>query len=134
MKVAQKNPTNPITRSVHLSDASNYLNMKFSPPVICLTQVRNRENIPGWFSPSPISCSHTLGHTRHSILPRYSFVMLCLLYIYCFFPLFSPVDPETDVAPVIDYVDDNPSLPEQPGKPPRFDHLDIANSILSCLH
>ena len=45
--------------------------------------------------------------------------MLCgamLLYIYCFFPLFSPVDPETDVAPVIDYVDDDPSLPEQPGK------------------
>ena len=39
-----------------------------------------------------------------------------LLYIYCFFPLFSPVDPETDVAPVIDYVDDDPSLPEQPGK------------------
>ena len=43
--------------------------------------------------------------------------MLCLLYIYCFFPLFSPVDPETDAAPMIDYVDDDPSLPEQPGKP-----------------
>ena len=39
-----------------------------------------------------------------------------LLYIYCFFPLFSSVDPETDVAPVIDYVDDDPSLPELPGK------------------
>ena len=38
------------------------------------------------------------------------FVVLCLLYIYCFFPLFSPVDPETDVAPVIDYVDDDPLL------------------------
>ena len=39
--------------------------------------------------------------------------------IYCFFPLFSPVDPETAAdAPVIDYVDDDPSLPEQPGKPP----------------
>ena len=43
-----------------------------------------------------------------------------LLYIYCFFPLFSPVDPETDVAPVINYVDDDPSslLAELPGKPP----------------
>ena len=49
------------------------------------------------------------------------FVMLCLLYIYCFFPLFSPVDPETDAARVIDYVTDDPSLPEQPGKPP-LDH------------
>ena len=44
--------------------------------------------------------------------------MLCLLYIYCFFPHFSLVDPETDDAPVIDYIDDEPFLPEQPGKPP----------------
>ena len=44
--------------------------------------------------------------------------MLCLLYIYYFFPLFSPVDLESDAAPVIDYVDDDPYLPEQPGKPP----------------
>ena len=42
-------------------------------------------------------------------------------YIYCFFPLFSPIDPETDAAPVIDYVDDDPSLPEQLVKPP-LDH------------
>ena len=43
--------------------------------------------------------------------------MLCLLYIYCFFPLFSPVDPETDDAAVINYVTDDPSfLSEQPGK------------------
>ena len=88
------------------------------PPVICLTQVRNRENIPGSIPPSPISCSLTLGHIRPNILPRYA------LWCYVFFiftvssPLFSPVDPETDVAPVIDYVDDDPSLLEQPGKPP----------------
>ena len=47
--------------------------------------------------------------------------MLCLLYIYCFFSLFSLVDPETAVdAPVIDYVDDNPSSlsAELPGKLP----------------
>ena len=47
--------------------------------------------------------------------------MLCdamfALYLL-FLPLFSLVDPETDAAPVIDYVDDDPSLPEQPGKPP----------------
>ena len=44
--------------------------------------------------------------------------MLCLLYIYYFFPLFSPVDPETDAAPVIDYVDDDTSSfsTELPGK------------------
>ena len=42
---------------------------------------------------------------------------LFALYLL-FLPLFSPVDPETDAAPVIDYVDDDPSLLEQPGKPP----------------
>ena len=65
----------------------------------------------------------------------FCFVMLCFLYIYCFFPLFSPVDPEIDAAPVIDYVDDDPSSlsAELPGKPP-LDHPDIAHSILSCLH
>ena len=63
-------------------------------------------------------------------------MMLCLLYIYCFFPLFSSVDPETDAAPVIDYVDnDPPSLSaELPGKQTPLDHPDIADSILSYLH
>ena len=53
--------------------------------------------------------------------------MLCLLYIYCFFPLFSPVVPETDAAPVIDYVDDDPSLLELPGKQTLLEHSDIAH-------
>ena len=49
--------------------------------------------------------------------------MLCgamLLYIYYFFPLLSPVDPETDVTLVIDYFDDDPSSrpSNQGGKPP----------------
>ena len=44
-------------------------------------------------------------------------VMHCFLCIYCFFPLFSPVDPEIDVAPVIDYIDDTSSFTaELPGK------------------
>ena len=53
--------------------------------------------------------------------------MLCLLYIYCFFPLFSPVDPETDDAAMIDYVTDDPSLPEQLGKQTPLEHSDIAH-------
>ena len=47
MKVAQNDETNPNTRFVYLSDASNYLTWNIPPPVICLTQVRNQENIPG---------------------------------------------------------------------------------------
>ena len=39
--------------------------------------------------------------------------------IYCFFPLFSLVDYETDAATQFDYGVDDPSfLLEQPGKPP----------------
>ena len=50
------------------------------------------------------------------------FVMLCLLCIHYSFPLFSPVDYETDVvATQYDYGVDDSSLPEQPGKPP-LDH------------
>ena len=46
----------------------------------------------------------------------------------------SSLDTETDVvdAPV-NYVVDDPSLPEQPGKP-ALDQPDIAYSSLYCLH
>ena len=50
-----------------------------------------------------------------------SFLVLHLFAcIHCFFPLFSPVDYETDAAAApIDYGVDDPSfLLEQPGKPP----------------
>ena len=57
--------------------------------------------------------------------------MLCLLYIYCFFPLFSPVDPETAAdVPVIDYViDDTSSLSAEVQASPSFDHPDIAHFL-----
>ena len=60
---------------------------------------------------------------RSPLAPRITslcFVMLCLLRIYYFFPLFSPVDYKTDAAAAqFDYgVDDHSFLPEQPGKPP----------------
>ena len=64
------------------------------------------------------------------------FMMLCLLYIYCFFPLFSPVDPDTNAASVIDCVDnDPPSLSaELPGKPPPpFAYSYIPHYILLFL-
>ena len=52
------------------------------PSVVCLTHVRNRENIPGWIPPSPISCSHALGHTQHSTLPCYTlWCYACSIFI-----------------------------------------------------
>ena len=63
------------------------------------------------------------------------FVMLCLLYIYCFFPLFSPVDYETDAAATqYDYGVDDPSfLPEQPGKPPLITRYRLFFSLMLAL-
>ena len=45
--------------------------------------------------------------------------LIALLFIVSPLRYFFPVDPETAVGtPVIDYIDDEPFLPEQPGKPP----------------
>jgi hypothetical protein len=57
-------------------------------------------------------------------------------YIYLFLPpLSSPVDPETAVDPVINYVTDDPSSfsAELPGKQNPLDHSYIAHSISPML-
>ena len=57
-------------------------------------------------------------------------VLHCLLYIYCFFPLFSLVDFETEAAAVIGYVVDEPSLSaKQPGKQTPLTHAFVPNSF-----
>ena len=49
--------------------------------------------------------------------------LIALLFIVSPLRYFFPVDPETAVGtPVIDYIDDEPFLLEQPGKPPPLDH------------
>ena len=55
--------------------------------------------------------------------------------IYCFFSLFSPVDPETAVdAPVIDYVDDDPLLARATRQaPPLITRYRLFFSILLAL-
>ena len=46
-------------------------------------------------------------------------MLLLAMYLLFLPPLFSSVDPETAAdAAVINYVTDDPSLSEQPGKPP----------------
>ena len=118
MKVAQKNPTNPNTRSIYLLDASNYLNMEHSP-FGHLSHTCPEPGKRSWlFSPFTYFVQHYVRSTLALLFVMSCLVMYLCAYIYCFFPLFSPVDPETDAAPAIDYVDDESSLPEQPGKPP----------------
>ena len=53
------------------------------------------------------------------------FVLHLIALLFIVFPLryFFPVDPEaTAGTPVIDNIDNEPCLPEQPGKPPPLDH------------
>ena len=120
MKVAQNDETNPDTQSVRPPHTPNLSNSQLSPSG---SSARKRET-PGilsrGFSPfTGITYYRVRAHRTPRIALIY-FVVLCLLCIHYFFPLFSPVDYETDAAAdQFDYGVDDPSLlPEQPGKPP----------------
>ena len=104
------------------------------PPVICVTEVQNREYIPGWIPLSPISCSHTLGHTRHIILPCYALWCFDCSVIYCVPPsLLLSGRPWDRCRYPCDRLHRRRTLllPEQPGKPP-LDHQ-ISPTLLSIL-
>ena len=119
MKVAQNDETNPDAQPVHLPRIPSIANTQLSPSG---SSARKRET-PGILRMFPPFTGTTLYRVRAHRTPRIAllyFVMLCLLCIHYFFPLFSPVDYETDAAAdQFDYGVDDPSLlPEQPGKPP----------------
>ena len=101
-----------------------YRTRNFPPPVHLSENAKHRRYFPGCFPPSPVSPLTALGHTWHRCLLCHASLCICLHCIHCFFPLFSPVDYETDAAAgaPTDYAVDNPSLPEQPGKPSPLDH------------
>ena len=120
MKVAQNDETNPDTQSVRPPHTPNLSNSQLSPPAPLPKNVKHREYFPGCFPPfTGITYYRVRAHRTPRIALLY-FVVLCLLCIHYFFPLFSPVDYETDAAAAqFDYGVDDPSyLPEQPGKPP----------------
>ena len=115
MKVAQNDETNPNMQSVRPPHIPNLLNLQHFTSG---SSVRKRET-PGIFSRMfPPFTGITSYRVRARLVLPVVLLCTCLLCIYYFSPLFSPVDPETDAAPVIDYVTDDLSLPEQPGKPP----------------
>src|SRR6187399_2371825 len=98
MKVAQNDETRPNTQTVRQPHVPSIPNLQLSPSV---SSARKRET-PGivsrMFAPF---VGNTSYRVRSHVAPRFAmlyFVMLCLLCIHCFFPLFSPVDYETDVT------------------------------------
>ena len=119
MKVAQNDEMDPDTQPVHPPHIPS-IATQLSPSG---STVRKRET-PGILSRmcppfAGITYYCVRSHPAH-LIAMLCFVVLCLLYIYCFFPIFSLVDPETDAALVIDYVDDNPPpcQSNQASKPP----------------
>ena len=123
MKVAQNDETIPDTQPVRPPHTPNISNTQLSPSG---SSVRKHET-PGilsrMFPPfTGITYYRVRAHRTPCIALLY-FVMLCLLCIHYFFPLFSPVDYEADAAAgaPTDYTVDDPYLPEQPGKP-SLDH------------
>ena len=120
MKVAQNDVTIPDTQSVRPPHPPNLSNPQRPPPAPLPENTKPREYFPGCFPPfTGITYYRVRAHRTPCIALIY-FVVLCLLCIHYFFPLFSPVDYETDTAAAqFDYgVDDPCYLPEQPGKPP----------------
>ena len=117
MKVAQNDETIPDTQSVRPPHTPNLSISQLFPSG---SSVRKRET-PGILSrmfPPFVGITYCRDWAHLASL----LVMSCIdMYcIHCFFPLFSPVDYETDVAAAqFDYGVDDPSfLPEQSGKPP----------------
>ena len=107
----------------------------FPPPVHLSENAKHRGYFPRCFPPSPVSPPTALGHTWHRYLLCHASLCIYLHCIHCFFPLFSPIDHETDaVAAQFDYGVDDPSfLPEQPGKPPLITRYHLFSSILLAL-
>ena len=120
MKVAQNDETIPDTQSVRPPHPSNLSNPQLSPSGSFARKHGTPRILSRMSSPFVgITYYRVRAHRTPRIALLY-FVMLCLLCIHYFFPLFSPVDYETDTAAAqFDYGVDDPSyLPEQPGKPP----------------
>ena len=119
MKVAQNDETNPDTQPVRPPRIPSIANTQLSPSGSSVQKCETPGILSRMFPPfTGIPSYRVRSHPAHLIAMLW-FVVLCLLYIYCFFPLFSPVDYETDTAAAqFDYGVDDPSyLPEQPGKP-----------------
>ena len=116
MKVAQNDETNPYMQPVRQPRVPSIVNLQHFTSG---SFVRKRET-PGILSRMfpPFT-----GITSYRVRTRLALLVVllctCLLCIYCFFPLFSLVDPETDVdATVIDYVGDDPPCLSNQASPP----------------
>ena len=136
MKVAKNDETNPNMQPVRPPHTPNLSNSQLSPSGSSVRKCETLGILSRMFPPfAGISYYCVRAHRTPRIALIY-FVVLCLLCIHYLFPLFSPVDYETNAAATqYDYgVDDLSFLPEQPGKPPPLiTRYRLFSSILLAL-
>ena len=136
MKVAQNDETNPDTQPVRPPRIPSIANTQRSPSGSFVQKPKTAGIISRMFPPFTGITSYRV---RARLAPRFalSCIVMHLFALYLLFlPLLLPLDTETDAAATqYDYGVDDPSLlPEQPGKPPPFDHQ-ISPTLLyiSCI-
>ena len=131
MKVAQNNETNPDTQPVRPPRVPSIVNLQHSTSG---SSVR-KHGTPGILSRMfPPFTGITSDRVRTRLALLVDLLCTCMLCIYCFSPPLPSGSPRDDAdAPVVDYVTDDTSLSEQPGKPPLDHQISPILLSTSCI-
>ena len=131
MKVAQNDETNPNMQSARPPHVPSIANLQPSPLRFVCPNMPNTGNTFPDVSPFAGITYPCVRSPLAQCIAASCFVLHLIALLFIVFPLryFFPVDSETaaDVR-VFDYIEDDPSLPEKPGKPPPY-QPDIAYSF-----
>ena len=132
MKVAQNDETNPNTQSVRPPRVPSIVNLQH---FTCGSSIRKRET-PGIFCRMfPPFTGITSYRVRTRLALLVDLLCTCLLCIYCFSPLFSPVAPVTMLMPL--WTTTSPTTPpsclSNQASPPLITRYHLFFSILLAL-
>ena len=119
MKVAQNDETNPDTQPVRPPHIPNISKSQLSPSVSSVRKCETSGILSRMFPPFVgITSYRVRAHLAPCIVMSCIVMLVFALYLLFLRPLLS-LDIETDTAATqYDYGVDDPSLPEQQGKPP----------------
>ena len=119
MKVAQNDKTNPDTQSVRPPHIPSIANLQHFTSGSFVRKHGTPGILSRMFSPLTGITSYRVGTRLAACCP----VMHLLAIIYCFFPLFSPVEPVTMLMPL--WSTTSPTTPpclSNQASPPPLDH------------
>ena len=96
MKVAQNDETNPDTQPVHLPRIPSIVNLQHFTFGSSIRKLETLGIFSRMFPPFAGTTYYRVRAHRAPLLVRSCIIMLMFALYHCFFPLFSPVDYETD--------------------------------------